>query len=492
VTAAHADIFDNWCAAISAADNPEQQLEYFQQLAHDVGLYINDENRGDIADRLFNIAHAYNLADDDAIQSIIVTEFHRAAAEREAEDRERARAWEQADERQARKGNGHDEAPQHDEELGEWNAGEDPGPIPPRQWLLGNQFCRGFISSLVAAGGVGKSALRLVQFISLALGRSLCSQHVFRRCRVLLISLEDDYNELQRRIQAVLDHFDLPRSDLDGWLFCANPRGKLAELKDRQRSIGPLDQRIRRAIERRKPDLVAIDPFVKLHSLGESDSGDMNFVCDLLVQLAVEHEIAVDVPHHVHKGQIEAGDADAGRGSSGIRDAGRLIYTLLPMSEDEAKIFNIDPVDRAAYVRLDAAKVNITARTGKATWFRLVGVPLGNGTAEYPNGDTIQVAEPWSPPDLWAGTDAILLNRILTEIDTGAGDGNFYTVSKGGSDRAAWRVVQRFAPHKTDAQCRQIIAAWLKSELLITFEYDNPSTRKPVVGLKVDSSKRPN
>jgi hypothetical protein len=66
--------------------------------------------------------------------------------------------------------------------LGEWDVGDEPGIILPRQWLLGNQFCRGFISSIVAAGGAGKSALRLLQFISMALGRSLCGQHVFRRC----------------------------------------------------------------------------------------------------------------------------------------------------------------------------------------------------------------------------------------------------------------------------------------------------------------------
>jgi AAA domain len=86
--------------------------------------------------------------------------------------------------------------------LVEWDAGEDPGPIPPRQWLLANQFCCGFISSIVSAGAGGKSSVRILQFISLALGRSLCGQHVFRRCRVLLLSLEDDRDELQRRIEA--------------------------------------------------------------------------------------------------------------------------------------------------------------------------------------------------------------------------------------------------------------------------------------------------
>jgi RecA-family ATPase len=99
-------------------------------------------------------------------------------------------------------------------DLDEWDAGDDPGVIPPRQWLLANQFCRTFISSIVAPGGGGKTALRLLQFISLALGRSLCGQHVFRRCRVLLISLEDDRDELQRRITAVLDHYGIDRAEL--------------------------------------------------------------------------------------------------------------------------------------------------------------------------------------------------------------------------------------------------------------------------------------
>jgi hypothetical protein len=141
-------------------------------------------------------------------------------------------------------------------DLGEWDAGDEPGVIPPRQWLLGNQFCRGFISSIVAAGGAGKSALRLLQYISLAIGRSLCGQHVFRRCRVLLISLEDDRHELQRRIKAVLDHYGVDRAELKGWLFCASSKlAKLAEMKNRTRTIGPLEHQLEEAIERRKPDI---------------------------------------------------------------------------------------------------------------------------------------------------------------------------------------------------------------------------------------------
>jgi hypothetical protein len=43
-------------------------------------------------------------------------------------------------------------------------------------------------------------------------------------------------------------------------------------------------------------------------------------------------------------------------------------------------MFSISEVDRHDYVRLDPAKVNITRKSQKAKWFRLVGVRLDNGT----------------------------------------------------------------------------------------------------------------
>jgi hypothetical protein len=375
--------------------------------------------------------------------------------------------------------------------LDEWDAGDEPGPIPPREWLLGNQFCRGFISSIVAAGGCGKTALRLLQFISLAIGRSLCGQHVFRRCRVLVISLEDDRHELQRRIKAVLDRYGIARAELKGWLFCASPKlAKLAEMKNRTRAIGPLEQQIRDAVERRQPDLIALDPFVKTHSLEENDSGDMDFVCDLLARMAVEFNLAVDSPHHVHKGQVVPGDADSGRGSSGIRDAGRLVYTLCSMSEAEATTFNITE-DRGSYIRLDPAKLNIAARSAKATWFRIVGEPIGNGTPEYPNGDTVQVVEVWSPPSAWADTTAAGVNAILNDIARGMANGQRYSNAPNAGDRAVWPVVKKHYPQKTEGQCREIIHAWLASGLLHAEDYADPVQRHSRKGLYVDDAKRP-
>jgi RecA-family ATPase len=158
--------------------------------------------------------------------------------------------------------------------LNEIDAGDDPGPIPPRGWLLANQFCRRFLSCLVATGGTGKTSLRLLQFLALATGRALSGEHVFRRSRVLLLSFEDDIDELNRRLAAALIHHKIDRIELKGWLFIAAPKGiKLAEMRQGSRQIGRLEKTLSDAVQRRKPDLIGLDPFVKLHALAACRTG---------------------------------------------------------------------------------------------------------------------------------------------------------------------------------------------------------------------------
>jgi hypothetical protein len=167
------------------------------------------------------------------------------------------------------------------------------------------------------------------------------------------------------------------------------------------------------------------------------------------------------------------------------------------MSEDDAGTFSISNEDRHAYVRLDPAKVNIAARSAAAEWFRLVGVPIGNATPEYPNGDTIQVAEPWAPPSAWDGTTSATLNAILSEIDRGITDedgkptGQRYSNAPKATERAVWPVVQRHYPDKTEGACREIIRAWMTNGVLTPKKYDDPVERKERNGLVLNAAKRP-
>jgi hypothetical protein len=314
---------------------------------------------------------------------------------------------------------------------------------------------------------------------------------VFKRCRVLIISLEDSKNELRRRLAAARLHHGITHAELKGWLFCSTPKGiKLVELKDGTRQAGMLEKMLRQEIERLRPDLVCLDPFVKLHALEENDNGAMDFVCDLLATLAIEYVIAVDSPHHSKKGQIAPGDADAGRGASAARDAGRLIYTLTRMTEEEASAFGVPPKDRDLYVRLDNAKVNLARPSREATWFKLVGVQIGNGNEDYPNGDDVQTVEPWTPPKTW-DVSSDQLNAALTDLDSGMSNGQRYSDASAAAARAAWPVVKQYCPNRTEAQCRAIIKTWIKTGLLYHANYDDPVERKPRKGLRVDNSKRP-
>jgi hypothetical protein len=258
-------------------------------------------------------------------------------------------------------------------------------------------------------------------------------------------------------------HHDISLHDVKGWLFYATPKGvKLAEMHNGSRQIGMLDKSLRAAIERRRPDLVVLDPYVKLHALEENDNGAMDFVCDLLVSLAIEYDIAIDAPHHSKKGQLTPGDADSGRGASATRDAGRLVYTLTTMSEEEAKAFGINPEERASYIRLDKGKGNLAPPARTATWFKLVGVRLENGNDEYPNGDEVQTVEPWDPPKLWDGLTSATLSAVLTNIEAGLPNRQRYSSAPRAGKRAAWLIVQKHCPNRSEVQCREIIQTWVK------------------------------
>lgn len=378
------------------------------------------------------------------------------------------------------------------EKLGIWNAGQDDYDIPPRGWLLGTTFCRCFLSSVMADGGVGKTALRIAQLISLATGRSLTSEHVFVRCKVLIISLEDDKNELRRRVYAVLRHYNIDPKEVDGWLFLSAPKGlRLAEMRDGAPAAAELELLLRIVIPGDGIDVASLDPFIKTHALPENSNDALDFVCTLLAKIAIEFDAAIDFPHHTSKGIMSPGDADKGRGASATKDAARLVYTIAVMTPEEAKQFGVEEAERKSMIRVDSGKVNIAPPAKDATWFRIVGVPLDNGNAVYRHGDTVQTVERWYPPKAWDGLDSALLNRVLDDIDAGMPNGQRYSSAGPAKDRAAWKVVITHAPDKPEKQARQIINTWVKNGTLYEEDYQDPDRHEPARGLRVNPVLRP-
>lgn len=371
-----------------------------------------------------------------------------------------------------------------------WDAGENRGRPPPRGWLLANTLCRRCLSVLVASGGKGKTALRLLQLLSLAVGRSLTGQRVFHRARVLYVSLEDDRDELDRRLLAAMRHHDISREDLQGFFYIANPIGmKLTEGRDKP---GPLERWLRATIKTYKIDIVCIDPLVKAHGLDENDNVGIDYVVTLLTRIAHDYDGAIDVLHHEGKANSgEPGDANRGRGATAIKDAARLCSTLTSMSEKERNQFGVSAEESRHLIRLDSGKVNILPPATDTSWFRLVGVSLDNGTSDYPNGDNVQTVEVWTPPNMWSDLTDDKSNAILDDIVRGLDDGSRYSSSPQAKKRAVWLVVQRHMPDYFEAKAKELIKTWEKNGLLKMEPYVDPNRREKQSGLVVDGKKRP-
>jgi hypothetical protein len=339
----------SWKRTIAMA-TPERRPDVFVNCCREGGSWVAAHGvaRADIADVLTALASTFDLYDvldgDDGIEAIIADAFETA---------ETVARLERANGEDIERGSAFDINQKPATPLGEWDGGDDLGPIPPRGWLLGNVFCRRFVSSLIADGGVGKTAVRLAQYLSAATNRGLTGEHVFMRCRVLVVSLEDDTDELRRRLEAAMLHFGIKRRDVKGWLFLVAPGAAGGKIMTTDRHgqpvIGGLTAKLTKTIINRRIDIVALDPFVKSHGVEENHNSLIDAVVQVLSGLAVEHDIAVDVPHHTSKGPADPGNASKGRGASSMKDAVRLVYTLSPMSLEEAQALALPRLTGAAW-----------------------------------------------------------------------------------------------------------------------------------------------
>jgi hypothetical protein len=230
--------------------------------------------------------------------------------------------------------------------------------------------------------------------------------------RVWCHNAEDDLEELRRRLAAVLSHHGLTHTDLGDRLFLTSGRDLSLTLAHQGRD-GPVVNRdaVERLIEEIRQagiEVLILDPLGAMHSLPENSNEAANLLMGALREIAERTGVAINLVHHTGKvaaRDMDAAGAGAARGASALVDAARSVRTIRHMTDKEAKRFGILEADRWRYIRADNAKANL-APAGGARWFRLVSVPLNNGTPDYPSGDAVQTVETWTPRVATAAADA--------------------------------------------------------------------------------------
>lgn len=278
------------------------------------------------------------------------------------------------------------------------NTREGDAEAPRLPWLAANRIMRRNLTSIFAPGATGKSLLMLEWAVAMALGpeagalSAFCGLEVRERCRVLVINAEDETAVMKLRLGAVCDEFNIPRELV--WRQVKLQSGKdpgsfrfRAAIKDARTGEIKSTPEVSELIEYCKAeriDVIIIDPLVRTHTANENDNGEMQQVADIFEHVAVEANAAVVLPHHTKKpgrgGYAEmAGNADAGRGATAIKDTSRVALTLFPMSEAEGEKLHIPAHTRHRYVRLDDAKMNFALAGPAAEWLMKKTVTLANG-----------------------------------------------------------------------------------------------------------------
>ncbi|MDR3669135.1 MAG: AAA family ATPase [Ignavibacteriaceae bacterium] len=142
--------------------------------------------------------------------------------------------------------------------------------------------------------------------------------------RVLILSAEGGYFPNRERIQNMCKWIDdESRKKLDINLeVCFDPRIKLEDEADYKL--------LSNKIEKYKPSVVIIDPFVKFHQLEENDASDMGIILGRLRNLIEDFNTAIILVHHLGKDPNHCA-----RGSSAILGEYDSCITISKVGGDE-------------------------------------------------------------------------------------------------------------------------------------------------------------
>lgn len=272
----------------------------------------------------------------------------------------------------------------------------DPASIPPRQWLFGRHYIRRYVTGTVAPGGTGKTAMTIVEALSMSTALDLIGGNPSPTpLKVWLWNLEDPAEEIERRIAAAVQHHGIDPTTLDGQLFVNSGRDTplviARKIRETVTVLEPVIDNLVDEIRTNSIDVLIVDPFVSSHALPENDNAAMDAAVKAWARVAHLGNCAVELVHHSRKLGGEEASAESARGGSAFVDACRGVRVINRMSADEAAKLGISE-PRFFFSMMDDKPNMAPPPTSKRDWFQLVSVYL-------PNGDDVGAVDRWQKPN---------------------------------------------------------------------------------------------
>lgn len=247
---------------------------------------------------------------------------------------------------------------------------------PPREWLVRDRLPLWIVGILAAAGGTGKSMATLQLAVSVCTGLEWLEHAIETQGAVLILSAEDDREEVHRRLAAVISHYAEMVDPTDQAAF--RPYLNLIKKRlfifdrvgDDNRLTAKVDRETRRtalaqsiigaANQINNCVLIVLDPLSRFDGGDPNDNSDGTRLIESAETIRRETGATVLLPHHVSKAGIRDTQSgqEAVRGASGLVDGARWVGLLSTMRADDAESYGIDPDDAGRYVRFRTPKNN--------------------------------------------------------------------------------------------------------------------------------------
>jgi hypothetical protein len=273
------------------------------------------------------------------------------------------------------------------------NAGDIPDQnvdTPQRDRIIGNLAATDTVGGLAAPGGTGKSLFLSSGVVAVSTGKQILGDHleVPKRRKVLYMSNEDPEQIVYQRLSAIYLQHGITKEETKDYLFVRSGYGypfrvaKTAEKESAVNMTSQVNEIIRFCIEH-EIEFIAADPYVSLHDVPENNNTLQNQVMDIFKYINAETKAGILIATHVPKtdkdSEARAGDMDAIRGASAIKDGMRAVHTLSAMSEKTMDKNGIEYASGNSLIRLDDAKQNYGPKSWKVHWYQLKRVRMPNG-----------------------------------------------------------------------------------------------------------------
>ena len=296
---------------------------------------------------------------------------------------------------------------------------------PPREYLVPGFMPANESGLIVAPGGTGKGHFQMKLAIALALGWDFAGFSIPKPRGVILLSVEDDRDEMHRRMRAALE-IEFRDKGID-WADARGALEKRIRIVDLRGSIGTclgpeLLERLLPVVDRvEDPGFISFDPLSRLlpdlsRTDGLNGQAAAGIILNELDAVRTETRCTVLSSHHVTKDAIKnRGELEmtAATGSQQLIDLSRWVLNLRRIRPTEHSAFGLP---HGHYLEAAVSKSNYTAEIITPIVFeRCEGGALSRVIVESSHGRDEDVAlkilrslGEWTSMKAWrdAGKDA--------------------------------------------------------------------------------------